>query len=97
MGLFDLFKKKEVDELGNPIEPNSNNEINSEFASAERYANVNSSDFCLRVEDIFTITGRGTVVTGVIESGSIEIGDDVVIHTQKRTKYSMQGNRHWKI
>jgi elongation factor Tu len=34
-------------------------------------------DFLMPVEDIFTITGRGTVVTGRIETGVIETGTDV--------------------
>ncbi|XBT18818.1 MAG: elongation factor Tu [Candidatus Shikimatogenerans sp. AspAUS03] len=33
--------------------------------------------FLMSIEDVFTITGRGTVCTGKIESGSINIGDNV--------------------
>ena len=36
-------------------------------------------DFLMPVEDIFTITGRGTVVTGRIERGVVESGDEVDI------------------
>jgi elongation factor Tu len=35
--------------------------------------------FLMPIEDVFTITGRGTVVTGRIEQGKIESGDDVEI------------------
>ncbi|MDB9775991.1 elongation factor Tu [Vicingaceae bacterium] len=35
--------------------------------------------FILPVEDVFSITGRGTVATGRIESGVINSGDEVVI------------------
>jgi len=35
--------------------------------------------FLLSVEDIFTITGRGTVATGRIERGIIKVGDNVEI------------------
>lgn len=35
--------------------------------------------FLMPVEDVMTITGRGTVVTGRIESGVIKIGDEVEI------------------
>jgi elongation factor Tu len=31
------------------------------------------------VEDVFTITGRGTVATGRVERGRIKVGDDVEI------------------
>jgi len=35
--------------------------------------------FLMPIEDVFTITGRGTVVTGRIEQGQIESGNDVEI------------------
>src|SRR5210317_786102 len=35
--------------------------------------------FLMPVEDVFTITGRGTVVTGRIERGIVHIGDDIEI------------------
>ena len=35
--------------------------------------------FLMAIEDVFTITGRGTVVTGRIESGTIKIGDKIEI------------------
>ena len=45
--------------------------------------------FLMPVEDVFTISGRGTVVTGRIERGVIKVGDEVEIvgikDTQKTT------------
>jgi elongation factor Tu len=35
--------------------------------------------FLMPIEDVFTITGRGTVVTGRIEQGTVKTGDDVEI------------------
>jgi len=35
--------------------------------------------FLMPIEDVFTITGRGTVVTGRVESGIIKGGDEVAI------------------
>jgi len=35
--------------------------------------------FLMSVEDVFTITGRGTVATGRIERGSVKVGDAVEI------------------
>ncbi len=35
--------------------------------------------FLMPVEDVFTITGRGTVVTGRIERGVIKVGEDIDI------------------
>jgi len=45
--------------------------------------------FLMPVEDVFSISGRGTVVTGRIERGIVKVGDDVEIvgirDTQKTT------------
>src|SRR5437763_11131934 len=45
--------------------------------------------FLMPVEDVFTITGRGTVVTGRVEQGIVKVGDEVEIiglrATQKTT------------
>ena len=35
--------------------------------------------FLMPIEDVFTITGRGTVVTGRVEQGQIKIGDEIEI------------------
>ncbi len=46
-------------------------------------------DFLMPVEDVFSISGRGTVVTGRIERGVVKVGDEVEIvgirPTQKTT------------
>ncbi len=46
-------------------------------------------DFLMPVEDVFTITGRGTVVTGRVERGKVKVGDEIEIvgikDTQKTT------------
>ena len=36
-------------------------------------------DFLMPIEDIFSIKGRGTVVTGKIETGVVKVGDEVEI------------------
>ena len=35
--------------------------------------------FLMPIEDVFTITGRGTVVTGKVERGTVNVNDDVEI------------------
>src|SRR5215207_1652350 len=35
--------------------------------------------FLMPIEDVFTITGRGTVVTGRVERGIVRTGDEVEI------------------
>jgi elongation factor Tu len=45
--------------------------------------------FLMPIEDVFTITGRGTVVTGKVEQGKVHTGDEIEIvglrDTQKTT------------
>jgi elongation factor Tu len=36
-------------------------------------------DFLMPIEDVFTISGRGTVVTGRIERGRVKVGDEMEI------------------
>ncbi|MFV0822302.1 elongation factor Tu, partial [Legionella micdadei] len=54
----------------------------------EPVRNIDKS-FLLPIEDVFSISGRGTVVTGRIESGIIKVGEEVEIvgirDTQKTT------------
>ena len=45
----------------------------------------NEKPFLMAVEDVFTITGRGTVATGRIERGIVHIGDEVEIIGIKKT------------
>jgi elongation factor Tu len=42
--------------------------------------------FLMPIEDVFTITGRGTVVTGKVEQGIIHTGDEVEIVGLKATQ-----------
>jgi len=42
--------------------------------------------FLMPIEDVFSISGRGTVVTGRIESGIVNVGDDVEIIGIKDTQ-----------
>jgi elongation factor Tu len=42
--------------------------------------------FLMPVEDVFTITGRGTVATGKIETGVINTGDEIEIIGMQETK-----------
>ena len=42
--------------------------------------------FLMSIEDVFTITGRGTVVTGRVERGQLKLNDEVEIVGLKDTK-----------
>ncbi len=46
--------------------------------------------FLMPVEDVFTITGRGTVATGRVERGLVKVGDEVeIVGLQEETKKSV--------
>ena len=42
--------------------------------------------FLMAVEDVFSITGRGTVATGRIERGKVNVGDTIEIVGLRETR-----------
>ena len=46
----------------------------------------NDKPFLMSIEDVFTITGRGTVVTGRVERGTLKLNDEVEIVGIQPTK-----------
>lgn len=65
------------------------NSIFELVATMDKYFPIPKRDidkpFLLPIEDVFTISGRGTVVTGRVERGIIKIGDEVEIVGIKKT------------
>lgn len=50
--------------------------------------------FSLPVEDVFSIQGRGTVVTGRVEQGVVKVGEEIeIIGIQPPTKTTVTGKR----
>ncbi len=95
MGFFDLFRrpKTEQEEYYENYDKQyasntaSNTISNTSYDTAFNGNYNTTQGFSLTVEDVFTITGRGTVIVGRIASGSIKVGDTV---TLKRTNGSTQ-------
>ena len=52
------------------------NEVDTFIPTPERQADL---DFLMPVEDVFSISGRGTVATGRVERGTVKVGDVVEI------------------
>ena len=52
------------------------NEVDNFIPTPERQADL---DFLMPVEDVFSISGRGTVATGRVERGTVKVGDVVEI------------------
>ncbi len=49
-------------------------------------------DFLMPIEDVFSITGRGTVVTGRIEQGIVHTGDEIeIVGIKDTTKTTVTG------
>ena len=71
MGLFDFFKPKNIMVEQDNVQP-----VQS-IQDVPMQSSIGS--FELTVEDVFSITGRGTVITGRVSSGTIRVGDDVTI------------------
>lgn len=48
--------------------------------------------FLMPIEDVFTITGRGTVVTGRVERGVIKVGEEIeIVGIKPTTKTTCTG------
>jgi elongation factor Tu len=58
-------------------------EVDSYIPTPEREVD---KPFLMAVEDVFTITGRGTVATGRIERGKIKVGETVALVGIKETR-----------
>ena len=64
--------------------------VDSYIPTPERKSDL---PFLMPVEDVFTITGRGTVATGRVERGQLNTGDEVEIIglTEERAKTTVTG------
>ncbi len=74
-------KPEGLEAIGNLLEA-----LDSEIPEPERETD---KPFLMSVEDVFSITGRGTVATGRIERGIIKVGDDVEIVGLTNTRKSV--------
>lgn len=68
MGLLDKLFNREI------------KDIPTEEPIQENTINHSGETFRMYVDDVFSITGRGTVVTGRVDSGIVNIGDVVTIN-----------------
>lgn len=86
------LKALEAAQAGNANDPACNC-IMELMAAVDSYIPTPTRDvdkpFLMPVEDIFTITGRGTVATGRVERGAIKVGDPVEIVGIRPTKTSV--------
>ncbi|MEO6092579.1 MAG: elongation factor Tu [Novosphingobium sp.] len=69
------------------------NSINELMAAVDAFIpqppRATDKPFLMPVEDVFSISGRGTVVTGRIETGIVKVGDEIEIIGLKDTRKSI--------
>src|SRR5262249_45357075 len=74
--------------------------IDELMESVDKYVPLPQRDvdkpFLMPIEDIFSISGRGTVVTGRIERGKIKVGEEVEIGLPGDAKEGGKGRRDVK-
>ena len=65
------------------------NAVDSYIPTPERAVD---QPFLMPIEDVFTITGRGTVVTGRVERGVIKVGEEIeIVGIKPTTKTTCTG------
>ncbi len=94
MGLFDFFKKDKTDvdtyyeERNAQKTPNQTTNNFNKSAPMNNYSN--SASFQITVEDVFSITGRGTVVTGRVSAGELHLGETITLVKQDGMRRSVR-------
>ena len=76
MGLFDIFRRNDQDDVAKELAQLKQRRNQTGTDTNTAYAGETGQ---LMVEDVFSITGRGTVVTGAVLAGSFQVGDQVEI------------------
>ena len=79
----------DTSDIGVPSIKKLIDEMDAYFPIPERAID---GDFLMPVEDVFSISGRGTVVTGRIERGIVKVGDEIeIIGIKETTKSTCTG------
>ncbi|WNY65919.1 elongation factor Tu [Borreliella andersonii] len=85
-----IIKGSAFGAMSNPEDPESTKCVKELLESMDNYFDLPERDidkpFLLAVEDVFSISGRGTVATGRIERGIIKVGQEVEIVGIKETR-----------
>jgi elongation factor Tu len=78
-----IVKGSSTPALDNPSDDKANAPIDELVATLDKWIPMPEREtdkpFLMPIEDVFSIKGRGTVVTGRIERGKIKVGDNVQI------------------
>jgi elongation factor Tu len=76
-----IIRGSALQALTNPEDPVKTKCIHELMAAVDSYIPTPQRDvekpFLMSVEDVFSITGRGTVATGRVERGKVHVGDEL--------------------
>ena len=91
-----IIKGSALKALENPGDAEANKPIQELMDAIDSYIpdpeRAVDQDFLMPIEDIFSIEGRGTVVTGRIESGKLNLNDEVeIVGINETTKTVITG------
>jgi elongation factor Tu len=85
-----IIRGSAIGALTNPEDPAKAKPILDLLAAVDNYIPTPQREvdkpFLMSVEDVFSITGRGTVATGRVERGTIKVGEEVEIVGLKDTR-----------
>jgi len=85
-----IIKGSALEALNNPEDPEKSKCIWELMDALDNYIPEPERDidkpFLMPIEDVFSISGRGTVVTGRVERGIIHVGDEVEIVGLRETQ-----------
>jgi len=88
-----VIKGSALKAMTNPNDPESTKSIQELLAAADSFIPEPKRDidkpFLMPIEDVFSITGRGTVGTGRVERGQIKVGEEIEIVGIRPTKKSV--------
>lgn len=84
-----MFNKDSDEEQDAPVN-NTEEKDNKKNNDKEKEPVTENGDFLLYVEDVFTITGKGTIATGRVMNGSIKVGDKVQVLTNDGRKLNSE-------
>ena len=88
-----IIRGSAIAALTNPDDPEKTKPIMELMKAIDEYIPTPQREvdkpFLMSVEDIFSITGRGTVATGRVERGTVKVGDEVEIVGLRDTRKSV--------
>jgi len=88
-----IIRGSAIGALTNPEDPEKSKCIYELLEAVDRFVPTPTREvdkpFLMSVEDVFSITGRGTVATGRVERGAVKVGDEVELVGLRESRKSV--------